>query len=85
MIRNDQYEIKGNKIIIKWLGTINRIEVEYSGLVHLKGKQGSLEIHYDSDTKTWYVNITFEVKGKAFRGVWGESFPDTKRKFESWD
>jgi len=51
VIRNDQYEIMKNKIIIKWLGAIDRIEVEYSGLVHLKGKQGTLEIHYDSETK----------------------------------
>jgi len=72
MIRNDQYEIVGNKIIIKWLGAIDRIEVEYSGLVHLKGEQGSLEIHYDSDTKTWYAHITFEVEKKAIRGVWRE-------------
>jgi len=72
VIRNDQYEIAGNKIIIKWLGAIGRIEVEYSGLVHMKGKQGSLEIHYDSDTKTWYAHISFEVEEKAVRGVWRE-------------
>jgi len=69
VIRNDQYEIMKNKIIIKWLGAIDRIEVEYSGLVHLKGKQGSLEIHYDSDTKTWYAHITYTVTEKAVRGV----------------
>jgi len=72
VLRNDQYEITENKIIIKWLGTIGRIEVEYSGLVHLKGKQGSLEIRYDSDTKTWYAHINFEVEEKAIRGVWRE-------------
>jgi len=72
VIRNDQYEIMKNKIIIKWLGAIGRIEVEYSGLVHLKGKQGTLEIHYDSDTKTWYAHISFEVDEKAIRGIWRE-------------
>jgi len=72
VIRNDQYEIMKNKIIIKWLGAIDRIEVEYSGLVHLKGKQGTLEIHYDSDIKTWYAHITFEVEEKAVRGKWRE-------------
>jgi len=70
VIRNDQYEIVGNKIIIKWLGAIDRIEVEYSGLVHLKEKQGQLEIHYDSGTKTWYAHITYTVTEKAVRGVW---------------
>jgi len=72
VIRNDQYEIMKNKIIIKWLGAIGRIEVEYSGLVHLKGKQGTLEIHYDSGTKTWYAHISFEVEEKAVRGIWRE-------------
>jgi len=72
VIRNDQYEITKNKIIIKWLGAIDRIEVEYTGLVHLKGKQGTLEVHYDSDNKTWYAHITFEIEEKAVRGVWRE-------------
>jgi len=52
------------------LGAVGRIEVEYSGLVHLKGKQGQLEIHYDSDTKTWYAHITYTATEKAVRGVW---------------
>jgi len=70
VLRNDQYEIMKNKIIIKWLGAIGRIEVEYSGLVHLKGKQGTLEIHYDSDNKTWYAHITYTVTEKEVREVW---------------
>ena len=70
VIRNDQYEITENKIIIKWLGAIGRIEVEYTGLVHLKGKQGTLEIHYDADTKTWYAHITYTVTEKAVREKW---------------
>ena len=72
VLRNDQYEIKGNKIIIKWLGAIGWIEVEYAGLVHLKGKQGSLEIHYNPNTKTWYAHITYTVTDKAVRSVWRE-------------
>jgi len=70
VLRNDQYKIEENKIVLKGLGAIGRIEVEYSGLVHLKGKQGRLEIHYDQDTRTWYVHITFEVEEKAVRGKW---------------
>jgi len=70
LLRNDQYKIEENKIIIKGLGAIGRIEVEYKGLVHLKGKQGRLEIHYDQDTKTWYAYISFEVEEKAVRGFW---------------
>jgi len=38
--------------------------------VHLKGKQGQLEIHYDTDTKTWYAHITYAVTEKAVRGDW---------------
>jgi len=70
VLRNDQYKIEGNKIVLKGLGAIGRIEVEYKGLVHLKGKQGRLEIHYDSDTKTWYAYMPFEVEEKAVRGFW---------------
>ena len=70
VVKNRQYKIMENKIIIKGLGAIGWIEVEYAGLVHLKGKQGSLEIHYNPDTKTWYAHITYTVTEKAVRGVW---------------
>jgi len=68
VLRNDQYKIEGNKIVLKGLGAIGRIEIEYTGLIHLKGKQGRLEIHYDGNS--WYAHISFEVKEKAVRGVW---------------
>ena len=42
VLRNDQYKIEENKIVLKGLGAIGWIEVEYRGLVHLKGKQGRL-------------------------------------------
>jgi len=70
VLRNDQYRIEGDKIILKGLGAIGRIEVEYKGLVHLKGKQGRLEIRYDQDRRRWYAHISFEVEEKAVRGVW---------------
>jgi len=70
VLRNDQYKIEGNKIVLKGLGVIGRIEVEYGGIIHLRGKQGGLEIHYDSDTKRWYAHISFEVEERAVRGVW---------------
>jgi len=40
------------------------------GLIHLKGEQGRLEIHYEPDRKRWYAHISFEVSEKAARGVW---------------
>jgi len=36
----------------------------------LKGKQGRLEIRYDSESKKWYAHISFEAEEKAVRGVW---------------
>jgi len=70
VLRSDQYVIEGDKIILKGLGAIGRIEVEYRGFIHLRGKQGRLEIRYDPDTRKWYVHISFEVSEKAVRGVW---------------
>jgi len=44
--------------------------VGYKGLIHLKGKQGRLEIRYDPDRRRWYAHISFEAEEKAVRGVW---------------
>jgi len=70
VLRNDQYRIEGDKIVLKGLGAIGRIEVEYRGFIHLRGKQGRLEIRYDPDRRRWYAHISFEVSEKAVRGVW---------------
>ena len=70
VLRRDQYRIEGDKIVLKGLGAIGRIEVRYKGLIHLRGEQGRLEIHYDSDRRKWYAHISFEVSEKAVRGVW---------------
>jgi putative transposase len=70
VLRKDQYRAEGDKIILKGLGAIGRIELRYKGLIHLKGEQGRLEIHYDQDRRKWYAHISFEVSEKAIRGVW---------------
>jgi len=70
VLRNDQYKIEGNRIVLKGLGALGWVEVEYKGLIHLKGKRGRLEIRYDPDTKRWYAHISFEVEEKAVRGMW---------------
>ena len=70
VLRKDQYKIKDDKIILKGLGVIGRIELRYEGLLHLKGEQGRLEIHYDPDRKRWYAHISFEVSEKDARRVW---------------
>ncbi len=72
VLRKDQYKIEGDKLVLKGLGAIGRIELGYKGLIHLKGEYGRLEIHYDPDRRKWYAHISFEVSEKAVRGKWGE-------------
>jgi len=78
VLRRDQYRVEGDKIILKGLGVVGRMELRYKGLVHLRGEQGRLEIHYDSDRKKWYAHISFEVSEKAIRGIWA-SIPKRPR------
>jgi putative transposase len=70
VIRKDQYEMSDDKIILKYLGTIGRIEVKYKGIIHLRGERGRLEIRYDADRKKWYASIGFEVSEKMVKGEW---------------
>jgi len=70
-IRKDKYEMSGDRIILKCLGTIGWIEARYKGLIHLRGERGELRIRYDADRKKWYANITFsKVSEKVVRGEW---------------
>jgi len=39
VLRKDQYKIEDDKIVLKGLGIIGKIELRYEGLVHLKGEQ----------------------------------------------
>ncbi|QOJ79311.1 transposase [Infirmifilum lucidum] len=76
VLRNDQYKIEGDKLILKGLGAIGRLEVEYRGEIHLRGEQGRLEIiNVDG---AWYAHISFEAEEKAVRGAWRE-VPGTPR------
>jgi putative transposase len=69
IIRKDQYEMDGDRIIIKWLGAIGWIETKYKGPVYLKGERGELMIRYDADRKRWYANIAFsKISEKMVRG-----------------
>ncbi len=71
IIRKDQYEMDGDRIIIKWLGAIGWIETKFKGPVYLRGERGELMIRYDDDRGKWYVNITFsKVSEKVVRGEW---------------
>jgi len=51
VLRNDQYRIEGEYIVIKGLGAVGSIRIRYSGKIHIAGRQGRAEIHYDHDEK----------------------------------
>jgi putative transposase len=70
ILRKDQYRIESDKIVFKGLGAIGWIEIRCKGLIHLKGEQSRLEIHFDQDKKKWYAHISFEVAEKAVRREW---------------
>ena len=70
VLRNDQYRIEGNKLIIKGLGRFKRLEVQFKGRIHLKGKQGRLEIVYDKVKRKWYARVSYTVEEKLEGDVW---------------
>lgn len=38
-------------------------------MIHLKGEQGRLEVHYNPNRIKWYAHMSIEVLEKAMRGV----------------
>ncbi|NJE09995.1 transposase [Thermococcus sp. MAR1] len=70
VLRNDQYTIDGNKLILKGLGKFKRLEIQFKGRIHLKGKQGRLEITYDSVKRKWYAHLSLTVEEKLEGGEW---------------
>jgi putative transposase len=49
VLRKDQYEMDGDRIVLKWLGAIGWIEARCKGPIYLRGERGELEIHYGAD------------------------------------
>ncbi len=72
ILRNDQYKIEGNKVLLKGLGKFKRLEVPFKGRMHLKGKQGRLEIIYDPIKRKWYAHVSFTVEEKLIEDKWVE-------------
>ena len=70
ILRRDQYKIEGNKLILKGLGKFKRLEIQFKGRIHLKGKQGRLEITYDPVKRKWYAHILYTVKEKLINDEW---------------
>ena len=69
-LRNDQYRIKGNVIELRRLGKFGRLKIQFKGRMHLKGKQGRLEIVYDDVKRKWYAHISFTVEEKLTENNW---------------
>ncbi|MCD6523409.1 MAG: transposase [Thermococcus sp.] len=70
VLRNDQYKIEGNKLILKGLGKFRRLEIQFKGRIHLKGKQGRLKITYDPVRRKWYAHISLTVIEKLEGEEW---------------
>ncbi len=70
VLRNDQYKIDGNTLILKGLGKFKRLEIQFNGRIHLRGKQGRLEITYDTVKRKWYAHVSFTVEEKLTNGEW---------------
>ena len=67
VLRNDQYRIEGDYVVIKGLGAVGSLRVRFSGRIHIIGKQGRAEIRYDADEKKWYIHVSFEAEEKMIR------------------
>uniref|UniRef100_UPI000B354930 RNA-guided endonuclease InsQ/TnpB family protein n=1 Tax=Thermococcus litoralis TaxID=2265 RepID=UPI000B354930 len=60
------------KLILKGLGKFKKLEVQFKGRIHLKGKQGRLEITFDPVKRKWYAHISITVEKKLRGGEWVE-------------
>jgi len=70
VLRNDQCRIEGNKLILKGLGKFKRLEIQFKGRIHLRGKQGRLELTYDEVKRKWYAHIGYTVEEKLEGNSW---------------
>ncbi len=69
-LRNDQYKIDRNVIELRRLGKFGRLRIQFKGRIHLKGKQGRLEIVYDDVKRKWYAHISFNVEERLSKNGW---------------
>ncbi|NJE09521.1 RNA-guided endonuclease TnpB family protein [Thermococcus sp. MAR1] len=69
-LRNDQYRINGNVLELRRLGKFGRLKLQFKGRIHLRGKQGRLEITYDPIKRKWYAHVSFNVEEKLENGEW---------------
>ena len=57
VVRQDRYEVDGNKLILRDFN----LEIEFAGRLRWYGKQGRLEIYYDDVGNAWYASIPVDV------------------------
>ena len=69
-LRNDQYKIEGNIIELRRLGKFGRLRIQFKGRIHLRGKQGRLEIVYDEVKRKWYAHVSYTVGERLERDSW---------------
>ncbi len=69
-LRNDQYKIEGNMIELRRLGKFKTLKIQFKGRIHLKGKQGRLEIIYDEARRKWYAHVSYTVEERLTNGDW---------------
>ncbi|NJE25226.1 transposase [Thermococcus sp. MV5] len=69
-LRNDQYRVKGNVLELRRLGKFGKLEIQFKGRIHLKGKQGRLEIQYDEVKRKWYAHVSLTVEEKLEGEEW---------------
>jgi len=58
LIRHDRYKIEGNEIFLIDF----KMKLKFNGKLKWVGKQGTLEIFYDSARRKWYARIPMVVK-----------------------
>ncbi|MFP3290366.1 MAG: transposase [Nitrososphaeria archaeon] len=58
LIRNDRYKIEGNEIFLMDF----KLRLKFNGKLKWVGKQGTLEIFYDTVRRKWYARIPVSVK-----------------------
>ncbi|NJD99723.1 transposase [Thermococcus sp. LS1] len=69
-LRNDQYRIDCNVIELRRLGKFGRLRIQFKGRIHLRGKQGRLEIAYNPVKRKWYAHISFTVEERLWEERW---------------
>ncbi|CAD5245092.1 transposase (fragment) [Thermococcus camini] len=52
------------------LGKFGKLKIQFKGRIHLKGKQGRLEIIYDDVKRKWYAHISLTVDEKLEGEEW---------------